>query len=652
MRLRHCILVALFLAPLLLVGWWVNQPLNARTAAMVARMAVAPPTDTVPPFPEARGPGALVMAVNGGCRDSMINHGVASKRWHVTNLNNDGVGSLRNAIQNTASFPTACNYILFDVGGTVDLTARMFAGGINVYVAGQTAPGAGIQVTGQGLVTLGQHQVWRHIAFRYNSSRQLETGAADTLIYDHLSLSHTVSQGGGQNVLNVVGIESSGDTVNDVTISHVMFGVADISHPTQSHCGGTPGPSPAAHRCMFLRNAFLGDATNRKPLMSVDTGWVIENIAFNWNDKGAMTDSESFVNFRQLYGKPGPATNAGFKNYPLLLLPNCGEPTEGDGVCSVLVYVEGIRSPRNGYAVNADFGSMVDDSSTNRVVACFLPSEHWTCGGDGDTVPDSLFSLVPFGDDSPAGSKATLVIQTITDARVDELLDLGTNNCAGDCRALLPDGSWSDTSASGVRRRMWYDSALVQEFKDSVGAEFRDLVNGTVADAPGANWDLFTPIRASGGSAPTDSDGDDLPDAFELRWFSDLDEVWDGDLDDDWYTNGDEYLNGTDPTTHQWSTYATGRSVYLDTLDLIDSIFQPSTVNYPVGVGSTPYLSKPKSVTAPNTGGPVLILSDTPITGQGDKLLDSATLSDTLDNWAQCTSRGLCIDSLRNRSIP
>ena len=59
--------------------------------------------------------------------------------YHVTNLNDSGSGSLRDAV----SQPN--RIVVFDVAGVIRINSRMsFAK--NLYVAGQTAPGEGITV--------------------------------------------------------------------------------------------------------------------------------------------------------------------------------------------------------------------------------------------------------------------------------------------------------------------------------------------------------------------------------------------------------------------------------------------------------------------------------------------------------------------------
>ena len=64
--------------------------------------------------------------------------------YHVTNLNDSDTGSLRDAV----SKPN--RIVVFDVAGVINISSRItFAN--NLYVAGQTAPGEGITVYGNGV---------------------------------------------------------------------------------------------------------------------------------------------------------------------------------------------------------------------------------------------------------------------------------------------------------------------------------------------------------------------------------------------------------------------------------------------------------------------------------------------------------------------
>lgn len=124
-------------------------------------------------FPGAEGFGRFATGGRGGAV------------YHVTNLNDKGDGSFRDAV----SKPN--RIIVFDVTGVIRITDKI-AASPKITIAGQTAPGQGIVVYGNG-VSFADSSIIRYMRFRgsINMPRGACTVVADNckdVIFDHVSV--------------------------------------------------------------------------------------------------------------------------------------------------------------------------------------------------------------------------------------------------------------------------------------------------------------------------------------------------------------------------------------------------------------------------------------------------------------------------------
>lgn len=132
-------------------------------------------------FPGAEGYGRFAIGGRGG------------KVVHVTNLNDSGAGSFRDAVENQ----TGPRTIVFDVGGMIVLNSRLVVSDPYVTVAGQTAPGKGICIRTAPVGFTGNDLIVRHMRVRLGAGPTYDgmgmTGANHSIL-DHCSISWTIDE--------------------------------------------------------------------------------------------------------------------------------------------------------------------------------------------------------------------------------------------------------------------------------------------------------------------------------------------------------------------------------------------------------------------------------------------------------------------------
>jgi len=137
--------------------------------------------DLTPAFPGAEGHGRYATGGRGG---TVV---------HVTNLNDKGSGSLREAV----SKPN--RIVVFDVGGVIALASDLSIKD-NITIAGQTAPWPGITLRYR-TVKPGANNVIRFIRVRRGQEKDVNDGAdaiwqrqTNTMIIDHCSFSWSIDE--------------------------------------------------------------------------------------------------------------------------------------------------------------------------------------------------------------------------------------------------------------------------------------------------------------------------------------------------------------------------------------------------------------------------------------------------------------------------
>ena len=137
--------------------------------------------EEVPAFPGAEGHGRYVTGGRGG------------EVVHVTNLNDSGTGSLRDAVSK------ANRIVVFDVGGVIALKSDLTIKD-NITIAGQTAPYPGITLRYR-TVRPGANNVIRFIRIRRGQEKDVNDGAdalwqrqKTGMMIDHCSFSWSIDE--------------------------------------------------------------------------------------------------------------------------------------------------------------------------------------------------------------------------------------------------------------------------------------------------------------------------------------------------------------------------------------------------------------------------------------------------------------------------
>lgn len=265
-------------------------------------IAAAHAAEPLVAFPGAEGYGRFAKGGRGG------------DVYHVTNLDDSGEGSLRDAIKTKkADVPRT---VVFDVGGTIVLKKELRIEGVKgLTLAGQTAPGGGITLRDHGIIfNKCSDVVVRYLRFRLGD----ETKTSEDVIgfgpekdgCTDVILDHVTATWGIDGIMDVYAADRFtmqwclfGEALNDsthhkkephamlmsirkikgnISIHHNLLFSSRDRHPT---LGGYPPPASSADSIFDFRN----------------------NVIYNW--EGACNLATGRFNLVANYWRPGPNTD-------------------------------------------------------------------------------------------------------------------------------------------------------------------------------------------------------------------------------------------------------------------------------------------------------------------------------------------------------
>lgn len=241
-------------------------------------------------FPDAEGYGRFARGGRGG------------KVVAVTNLNDSGPGSFRDAVTNDIGPRT----IVFNTSGIIQLNSRLVLSQPYVTVAGQTAPGKGICIRSAPFGVTGNDAVVQNVRVRVGGGPTYDgmglTGA-DYSIIDHCSISWTIDESfssrSGKNItlqktliseaLNAAGHQNYPAGTEHGYAATIGGDIGSFHHNLLAHCYG--------------RNWSLGGGLDGSGAYSGRMD-ITNNVVYNWGSRTTDGGTKE-VNFVNNYYKPG-----------------------------------------------------------------------------------------------------------------------------------------------------------------------------------------------------------------------------------------------------------------------------------------------------------------------------------------------------------
>ena len=437
-----------------------------------AHIYPTPVQETAIAFPGAQGGGMQSSGGRGG------------KVYRVTSSEDTGVaGTLRHALMQSGK-----RIIIFDTGGTIFLKSRLTISNGDVTIAGQSAPGGGITLAGWPVEVKADNVIIRYLRFRMGDIEGTKVGAdgADALsgrgqkniIIDHCSMSWSTDE-----------CSSFYDNENFTMQWCILSESLRLSlHAKEDHgYGGIWGGQNAS----FLYN-LLAHHDSRNPrfcgsrytgLPELERVDFRNNVIFNWGANTAYGAEGGSYNLVSNYFKAGPES----ANRGRIIQPYAddGGNVQAAGT-SGRFYLQG--NYVNGYsAVTADnsLGVHLHNNTFNQ----YAPG----------TTLAGLLSSTPF---QVAEAKTFTAKEAFT--KVLAFAGSSKSRDAVDNRIVEETGSGIPqfTGLNPGNSAPYPKPGIIDSQDDTRPA---DAATG---------WSAWPQLAA--GSAPADSDGDGMPDAWEI----------------------------------------------------------------------------------------------------------------------------------------
>ena len=508
------------------------------TIVMAVGTLTAMAQEEIPAFPGAEGHGRYITGGRGG------------EIRHVTNLNDSGTGSLREALKGNNA-----KTIVFDVSGYIDLKSQLDITS-NTTIAGQTAPYPGITLR-YYTIYFGKcdNVIVRFLRFRRSQVKDVNDGADATwgrrrnqIMLDHCSFSWSIDE-----------VASFYDN-NNFTMQWCTVGEAqnDAGHGKGNHSyGGIWGGKLASfhHNLLIHLNNRVprfngarygwGDYTKNlyydqykwENTIQAETVDLRNCVMYNWGNGNGCYGGPGggYINIVNNYYKAGPGTK-NTKTVTQVSVGASGNSTEGDQI--------GMTSR---YYINGNYVTAAGDKAANY---------DWK----GVTIDAGTFAIdgEKYSKDPKHFYGDTVVYKQ--------------NANGEDCVRIKVDGPCPIGDITTHSAETTYEKVLsyagASIYRDAVDARFMEETQTGVVTYTGTKTKIkgivdvindpdgvqdpacpsFPDLASESRSADYDTDGDGMPDEWESANGLNPNDATDGatytlDTEKGWYTNLEVYMN-------------------------------------------------------------------------------------------------------------
>lgn len=215
-------------------------------------------------FPEATGFGRFTTGARSAANPQI---------YLVTNLNDSGPGSFRDAVSQEGRF------VIFKVGGIINV-ASSIAIAKNITIAGQTATGEGIVLLGAKVSFTGaSNTISRYVRIRFGATTQNQDASGISnganIILDHMSFTW------GTDEVFSVNWDNKGISPDNITIQNSIIGQGMHRH---NHSAGGLMQPPAGGKISLIGNLYICNKTRNNKVKGINE--FVNNVVYNWGNYG------------------------------------------------------------------------------------------------------------------------------------------------------------------------------------------------------------------------------------------------------------------------------------------------------------------------------------------------------------------------------